>query len=163
MLVSTSRKTPRGRHVRDRMEEHDAMASRVCAASSNDILVRSSRDVDPAMTELLLNLLESAIWVPFTSKNEMEKQGERRMWRTNLVCSFTIPCITTNHHSAIASMKARPKFRPSLGVQTRDWIPIVKWTYILCSTTFLGVCSQSRDQRCTKYEVRDTDDYSQVL
>ena len=119
MLVSTSRKTPRGRHVRDRMEEHDAMASRVCAASSNDILVRSSRDVDPAMTELLLNLLESAIWVLFTSKNEIEKQGERRKWRTNLVCSFTIPRITTNHFGD-RSMKARPKFRPSLGVQTRD-------------------------------------------
>ena len=48
-------------------ERDDAMANQaeINAATSNDVLVRSSRDVDVAVTEVLVSLLESAIWVRF--------------------------------------------------------------------------------------------------
>ena len=56
--------------MRNRMpveERDDAMANKVgiYAATSNDVLVRSSRDVDVAVTEVLVSLLESAIWARF--------------------------------------------------------------------------------------------------
>jgi hypothetical protein len=102
--------------VRDRTEERDAMASqgkprRVCAASSNNDSVRSSRDVDVAMTEVLLGLLESVIWARFNRCQKNWRNNVRAKIRkrtvTNLVhqCTSTTPRITTNHHSTIVERK----------------------------------------------------------
>ena len=43
----------------------DGKPSRICATSFIKVSVRSSRDVDVAKTEVLLSLLESAIWIRF--------------------------------------------------------------------------------------------------
>ena len=43
----------------------DGKPSRIFATSSIDVSVRSSRDVDVAMTEIPLSLLEGAIWIRF--------------------------------------------------------------------------------------------------
>ena len=85
--------------------------AKVCAASSNNNSVRSSRDVDVAMTEVLLGLLESVIWARFNRCQKKWRDKVRAEIRertvTNLVhqCTSTTPRITTNHHSTIVDRK----------------------------------------------------------
>jgi hypothetical protein len=142
-LAMTSCKTPRRMsYARSKggMRCH-SKPSRVCMASSDNVLERSSRDIDVAMTELLLNLLESAIWARFNQRMTPKFGETRRVESRERTSCFSLSVspqqrIATNHHSAIANKRARPT---DSSLTRCSMSKRVKWTYILCCATLLGV------------------------